>query len=572
MKWNHVIKTGAVVALTTSLFAQPVDAFETSKIKIEKRAADSYQTQPSTTSVVVEMLPSASNAKIQKMSTKSLETPNAEKFLSIPVPEGKTMEEFIAELEAQSGVQSVEPNIKATKMYRTNDPAIPYYQSHHSVIGTPTAWDKTRGSGVIVAVLDAGFDEMHEDLYENIILDAWTVEYPDYDQHGTHVAGIIGATVNNGLGGAGVAPEVSLITVDVFEDEGADLYDVLEGIYGVVEAGADIINMSLGFSDYSPLLEEATTYAHDMGLVLVAAAGNSATDAPDYPSALPGVISVGATDDNDNLAEFSDYGPDIDIVAPGVEILSTLVGDDYGFMDGTSMAAPVVSGVAALVKANDPTLTNIEIEEILYKSAKDLGAKGKDQYFGNGRVDAANAVRFNSTGYTDLTPSYWATDEIKFLAGQSIITGFNDGSFRPHQNTTRAEAAKMLAIALDLTVVDGPSMYSDVSSGYWGNKYISAVTQAGLFSGVAGKFNPGKNITRAEMAKVLSKAFKYEDSPMIYFNDIRPTYWARPYIAGLYENNITLGYPDNTFRPGLPTSRAHFSAFLARALDPAFRE
>lgn len=174
--------------------------------------------------------------------------------------------------------------------------------------------------------------------------------------------------------------------------------------------------------------------------------------------------------------------------------------------------------------------------------------------------------------YPDLKLSHWALDEIMYLADDQIIGGYPNGNFQPEKNTTRAEAAKMLALALDLPINDTFSGYKDVTSKHWAKDYIAAVSKAGLFNGNPdGTFAPNDVLKRAEMAKVISIAHKLDASDKNHFSDVTTGHWAKGYISGLYENDITTGFPDKTFRPGASTTRAEYSVFLARALNEDFR-
>ncbi|ANU22493.1 S-layer homology domain-containing protein [Planococcus donghaensis] len=174
--------------------------------------------------------------------------------------------------------------------------------------------------------------------------------------------------------------------------------------------------------------------------------------------------------------------------------------------------------------------------------------------------------------YTDFKISHWAYEEVIYLASRQVITGYPNESFQPQKNTTRAEAAKMLAIALDLPIEDVPSGYKDVSDKHWGKNYIAAVSKAGLFTGNPdGTFAPNDVLKRAEMAKVISIAYELQSSDKNHFSDVKASHWSKGYISGLFENGITTGYPDKTFRPGEPTTRAEYSVFLARAKNKKFR-
>lgn len=174
--------------------------------------------------------------------------------------------------------------------------------------------------------------------------------------------------------------------------------------------------------------------------------------------------------------------------------------------------------------------------------------------------------------YADLASSHWAYQQVMYLADASIIGGYPDGTFQPNRQTTRAEAARMLASALNLEVVDTPSIFKDVASGHWANNYIVAAAKAGVFKGNPdGTFNPSGKLTRAEMATLLSTAYDLTAKKPAHFSDVKATHWANQSIAAMYENNLTVGYPDGTYRPSNPTTRAEFSMFLAKALNKEFR-
>ncbi len=323
-------------------------------------------------------------------------------------------------------------------------------------IEAETTWDTSMGNGVKVAVVDTGVDYNHPDIAQNIwqnpgevgldsnsqekksngidddnngYIDDWrgwdastttsggnqimANKLPDNDPlddqgHGTHVAGTIAATGNNNLGVIGVAPEAKIIPVKFLNDNGnGSSSDAASALIYAADIGAQVISNSWG-GDYSKVVEEAVDYAHQSGAVIVAAAGNNALEnySSVSPSALPKAITVAATDYLDQSAGFSNSGK-IDVAAPGVDILSLqsgalngdpVIGTNYQVHSGTSMAAPHASAVAALILANNPTLTNEQVRQVLAKSADDLGAVGYDHTFGWGRINAKKAVQESSRG------------------------------------------------------------------------------------------------------------------------------------------------------------------------------
>jgi Subtilase family/Bacterial Ig-like domain len=269
-------------------------------------------------------------------------------------------------------------------------------------IDVPNAWKTTLGDpSVVVAVIDSGVDLSHPDLDGVTVVDprneVWnSSDVSDEMGHGTHVTGTIVAETNNALGVAGIAPASSLMPIKVADDDGfVSLSDVLDAVDWAREHGADIVNMSLGgplTAEQVALAQPTFTAARVAGLLMVAAAGNDAIAAREYPASFAGVVSVSAVDGNDVTADFSNTGHAIDLAAPGVDLLSTSADGGYERMSGTSMAAPHVAGVAALVRAARPDLTVDELEAVLRASAVDLGDQGHDTTYGDGLVDAAAAL------------------------------------------------------------------------------------------------------------------------------------------------------------------------------------
>jgi flagellar hook assembly protein FlgD len=307
-----------------------------------------------------------------------------------------SLKDLVAKLKNDRLIEFVGLNYVYNSTYIPKDPNYKD-QWYLPKINAPYAWNQTRGSGQItVAVVDSGVDIQHADLKGkivrpyNAVTDGTSFSPAD---HGTHVAGIIAATMNR-TGIAGIAPQVRLMPVNVFSGDGAYTSDVIKGIIYAVDHGADVINLSLGGYGYDPGLHYAVNYAYNHGVVVVAAAGNDDTDSDVYPAAYEEVIAVSAVDKDDNITFFSNYGNYIDLSAPGEAIYSTLPHNRFGFMDGTSMAAPVVSGVAALVLSKNPYLSVSQVRDILFRSAVDLGSKGWDEFYGYGRVDANRALKY----------------------------------------------------------------------------------------------------------------------------------------------------------------------------------
>jgi len=325
---------------------------------------------------------------------------------------------FVSNLASLPGVLSVSSERKARVLFTPNDPHITY-QWALAKVSAYEAWDIAQGNkSTVVAVLDTGIDWNHPDIGPNIwsdedgyhgynfiadnripmddnihSYDANGVWLPNtYTYHGTHVAGVVGAVTDNGLGMAGIA-QVSLMAVKVMNEsgEGTDS-TVASGVRWAVDHGADVITMSLGVDGPSTVLQREILYASRNGVVMVAASGNSGTSYVSYPAAYPQVIAVGATDSADRRASFSNFGTDLDLMAPGVQIYSAQGDFGYQYLSGTSTAAPHVAGVAAIMVSINPALTAVEVGEVLNETARDISMNGYDTSTGWGIVNAFEAI------------------------------------------------------------------------------------------------------------------------------------------------------------------------------------
>lgn len=352
----------------------------------------------------------------------------------------------IDSLKKNSRVKYVEPDIKVHSFQEI----IPWGVDR---IDADAVWTfGNKGIGVNVCVIDTGIDYTHPDLDDNY-KGGYDFVNDDGDPlddngHGTHCAGIIAAE-NNTEGVVGVAPEINLYAVKALDRFGSGwLSDIIAGIEWSVENNMDVISMSLGTSTYSQSLEDACNAAYNAGIILVAAAGNEGDGDPNttetsYPAAFDSVIAVGATDKNDGVADFSNTGPYLELTAPGVNIYSTLptyrvtltrtYGYDYGTLSGTSMACPHVAGVAALIIAANPGISNAEVRQILQQTADDIDENGWDPAYGYGLVDADEAAAKDTLPpiISDLTPTdraYVNTSNVTISAKLSDPSGINMSS------------------------------------------------------------------------------------------------------------------------------------------------
>jgi subtilisin family serine protease len=341
------------------------------------------------------------------------------------------------ELRADRAVDFVEPNYVVHAANVPNDPGFDQQWGLHNEgqlgglpgadIHAPQAWDVLTGGPVTVAVVDTGVDYTHPDLAPNLwsnpadpengvdddgngmVDDTHGTDFVNGDSdpaddsgHGTHVSGIIGARGGNGIGVAGVDWDLRLMALKFLDASGAgNTGDAVRAIDYAVNRGAQVINASWGGPDFSQALYDAVKRAGDRGVLVVAAAGNSGRNAdatPDYPAAfdLSNVVSVAATDRSDRLIGFSNYGAkSVDLGAPGEAIYSTVPhtqgGSSYALASGTSMAAPFVSGAAALYRARTPASSPSQVRDALLGSVDPVPTLAGKTVTG-GRLDIAKAL------------------------------------------------------------------------------------------------------------------------------------------------------------------------------------
>lgn len=307
-----------------------------------------------------------------------------------------------AVLRKNPNIEFVERNFVAGAGLVPNDPSYSN-EWHLPQISAPGAWDLTTGaSDIVIAVIDSGVDPTHPDL-ANKLVPGWNFLSNNSDTHdvlghGTAVAGTVAAQGNDGFGVAGVAWKNRIMPLVVLNSSNAATYaDIADAIIYAADHGAKVINISIGGSTSSATLQNAINYAWNKGLVIAASAMNYSSSAPYYPAAADNVLAVGATDQYDKLASFSDYGSWIDVVAPGVSIYTTQNGGGYWWVQGTSFASPQVVGLAALLFSRNPNLSNAQVVDLIRSNADDLGTAGFDSTFGWGRINAYRSLLASTT-------------------------------------------------------------------------------------------------------------------------------------------------------------------------------
>lgn len=308
----------------------------------------------------------------------------------------------LARLRNCAAVKYAEPNyaVYAADLL-PNDPLLGNQAAALNAIRAPQGWGLATGSAAVtIAIVDTGVDLTHPDLADKLV-NGWDFYNNDpvaqddsLISHGTHVAGVAAAASNNGAGVAGVSWGAQIMPVKVLSPTNSGFSaTVALGIKWAADHGAQVINLSLGTTSPSLVLQDAVNYAYSMGCVLVAATGNDASGVIRYPAQYPRVIAVGAVDAAAYArAGFSNYGAGIDLTAPGVSIYSTTIGG-YDYRNGTSMAAAYVSGLAAILRGYPGGYAPDAIEWIMESTAQDLGAAGWDGEHGYGLIQMDAAIR-----------------------------------------------------------------------------------------------------------------------------------------------------------------------------------
>jgi serine protease len=420
--------------------------------------------------IIVKFKPGVSDDVIAKINrsrgTSVIKSSRFAGFKRLRIPHRKSVADMVAIYKQNPNVEYAEPNFIAHAFMVPNDPYYTY-QWNMDQINMELAWNTTSGDiSVTVAVIDTGvayenyqepgepigksgkfsggtFFEIAPDFSNTHFVPGYDFvnddTHPNDDEgHGTHVTGTIAQSTNNGIGVAGVAFNTSIMPIKVLDSSGYGTYtDIADGIYFAANNGAKVINMSLGGNSGSITLETALAYAYGLGVTIVCASGNDgASDTVSYPAAYDAYcIAVGATRYDETKAYYSNSGAPLDLVAPGGDINVDQNGDGYGdgvlqqtfaagdptnfgyyFYQGTSMATPHVSGVAALLVAFYPEITPDGVREALQSTARDKGIAGWDKEYGWGIVDAQAALNYsqvpNNQPQADTGGPYSGTEDV----------------------------------------------------------------------------------------------------------------------------------------------------------------
>ncbi len=340
--------------------------------------------------------------------------------------------EWIIEWQDDPRIEYIHPN---TFISISTLPDDRYYTEQYYLeqIKAQGVWKEKYAREIVIAVLDTGIDYNHPDLHDRVlpgynILDNNATAMDD-NGHGTNVAGIIAANSNNKIGISGITNNVKLLPIKILDGAGkSDSFYVGQGIRYAADHGANIIVIASGELVYTPFIAEAVDYAYENNVLIVAAAGNKSLEI-NYPAALPNVIAVGAVDRNDKHIDYSNFGQQLDVVAPGEAIYTTHLDNSYVAVSGTSFVAPQVAALAAVLMQKYPELTLKEISDLIRFSADDVGDYGWDEKTGYGRINFKAALNFNRDllrdGYVPNQRSYQAHPFPRKSHFNAELTGYD---------------------------------------------------------------------------------------------------------------------------------------------------
>lgn len=408
------------------------------------------------------------------------------KMACVKVPSTMSVQTAENWFDAQPGVVYAQPNFVYHATFVPNDPDYATKQYGPQIVKAPAGWDISQGSAsTVIAIVDTGVQADHPDLAGKVVGGFDFVNNdndPDDDNgHGTHCSGIAAANTNNGIGMAGLAPNCKIMGVKVLNAGGGGTTAwVAAGITYAADNGAKVISLSLGGAGADPALQDAGAYALSKGALPIAAAGNNGVTDKFYPAAYDEFIAVAATTAQDTRAGFSNYGADwVDVAAPGDNIWSTLPGSSYGFESGTSMACPLVAGLAGVVRSADPNLTPAQARTLIQNGCDNVG-----NFVAFGRVNLLKSLpllnvtdpyTMNGTGISVFEGTYvsgvvgnvWTSDNLYYRVKSvsvlrtghvaSATTTFNAGAKNPSlfkALTLNVEGAAISGVTMSVFVWD----------------------------------------------------------------------------------------------------------------------
>lgn len=491
-----------------------------------------------------------------------------------------------------SRVASCEPDYKVHLLTLPDDPYISGEWSVDS-LGMETAWDAGyTGSGVRVGVIDSGVNSMHEDFAGTKFDRGYNVlngshDVTDESGHGTLVCGVLAETMNNGIGFAGLVPDVTLVPIKCFgkSEETSSSY-IIRAIYAAVDDyHCDVINLSLGMTEDAPSMKRAVEYAAGKGVIVVSAVGNDGTGTYNYPAAYDCVTGVGAVNEAGEIPDFSQKNDSVYVVAPGVDIYGPSYASDDGYAkgSGTSFSAPHAAAAAVILKQYAPQATYFDFETLLRRSVTDEGASGYDTSYGWGSlsiknfISAMKAYDFRDIGvaFPDVN-GHWAEQDIRYCVSARLFSGVSATSFAPEMNMSRAMFVTVLSRLSGTDLSGYRNAFDDVPYDAWYAQACAWGAATGLVAGTGGNlFSPDDNVTREQMALFLYRYARaagtlgnYSETALSAYTDrAQVSDYAGEAMRWAVSRGFITGRTASTLAPRETAGRSEVAAILARFVN-----
>lgn len=491
-----------------------------------------------------------------------------------------------------SRVKSVEPDYTAHLLALPNDKYIAEEWTVEA-LHMPAVWDQGfTGAGVRVGVIDSGVNSMHEDFAGTNFDRGYNVlngshDVTDENGHGSFVCGVIAETKDNGIGFAGLTPDVTLVPIKCFgKSEETNSSYIIKALYAAVDDyNCDVVNLSLGMTESTAAMKTAVEYATNKGVLVVSAVGNDGTTVYNYPAAYDCVVGVGSVEADGSVSSFSQKNDSVYVTAPGGTIYgpSYASNNRYAKGSGTSFASPHVAAAAAILKQYAPNATCIDFETLLRRSVTDAGAAGYDTSYGWGSLDMASFVaamksyNFSDVGlvYPDVE-GHWAAQSIRYCVNAKLFSGVSTASFAPETNMSRAMFVTVLARLSGSDLSAYQNSFTDVEDDAWYAGASAWGAASNIVSGVGdGRFAPDNDITREQVATFLYRYAQtygltgnYDRSALSGYSDRGSvSSYAKEAMTWAVAKGYITGQTTSTLAPLSTARRSEVAAMLARFVN-----
>jgi len=507
--------------------------------------------------------------------------------------EGLYHADSLDEVEALgSRVESFEPDYKVRLFDLPNDK---YISNEWSItaLNMPAVWSAGyTGRGVRVGVIDSGINAAHEDFAGADITQGLNVldrshDVTDENGHGTIVSGVLAETKDNGIGFAGLTPDVTLVPIKCFgKSKETSASYIVAALYAAADDyGCDVINLSLGMTEDTTALKQAIAHAVGKGVLVVSAVGNDGTAVYNYPAAYGSVVGVGSVDKSGSVSSFSQKNDSVYVVAPGVDIYgpSSQSSTGYAKGSGTSFSCPHAAAAAVILKQYAKNATYLDFETILRRSVQDGGAAGYDTSYGWGSLDMASLVQeMQSYDFRDISIIFpdlagnWATQNIRYSVSAGLFNGTTAVSFSPSTNMSRAMFVTVLSRMSGQDLSGYGTTFSDVPDEQWFSQACNWGAAKNIVAGNGdGTFSPYADVTReqiavflyryAQQAGVVGATDKYALSG--YTDRASVSSWAKDAMIWAVSKGYISGRTTTTLTPQATATRAEVATITARFLN-----